>query len=207
MDCHRPLAFAMTNVAKSCKFFFIFLLINKRIVVYGLLRRFTPRNDKGNKRQYSTHSHCDYGLVIARIAFAIRGNLVMGYCGTQPITVIARLWKSHGNLSMATTILNTHHHCENHRFVAILVWGVVFFVMTSIRYYPCERSELIHNFLPSYHCEKLNNLEITSEKCKNVKIQEFTTIHHTLIVTMSKRSNSRQLIANTKAEKKNLLIK
>ena len=79
--------------------------------------------------------------------------------------------------------------------------------MTSIRYCPCERSELIHKFLPSYHCEKLNNLEITSEKCKNVKIQEFTTIHHTLIVTMSKRSNSRQLIVNTKVEKKNLLIK
>ena len=104
----------------------IFLLINKRIVVYGLLRRFTPRNDKGNKRQYpphrhcdyetviarlcrrsenlviettthNPHRHCDYGLVIARIAFAICGNLVMGYCGTQPITVIARTegsWQS-----------------------------------------------------------------------------------------------------------------
>ena len=137
----------------------------------------------------------------------VRGNLSMEYYDSQTKLVIARLWKSHGNLIMATTILNTHYHCENHRFVAILVWGIVFFVMTSMRYYPCERSELIHKFLPSYHCEKLNNLEITSKKCKNVKIQEFTTIHHTFIVTMSKRSNSRQLIANTKAEKKNLLIK
>ena len=39
------------------------MFFNEGFVVYGLLRRFTPRND-------STHK-----LVIARVAFATRGNL------------------------------------------------------------------------------------------------------------------------------------
>ena len=89
MDCHRPLAFAMTNVAKSCKFFFIFLSINKRIVVYGLLRRFTPRNDKETKDS-TPHT------VIARL-WKSRGNLGMGYHDSQTKLVIARTegsWQS-----------------------------------------------------------------------------------------------------------------
>ena len=70
MDCHRPLAFAMTKGARggihklviarvACNSWqvwdiisnswnsFSFLLMNKKIVVCRLLRRFTPRNDKG----------------------------------------------------------------------------------------------------------------------------------------------------------------
>ena len=39
--------------------FFVFMRKNRLLVVYGLLRRFTPRNDKGNKRQYPPHRHCE----------------------------------------------------------------------------------------------------------------------------------------------------
>ena len=62
--------------------------MRQRIVVYGLLRRFTPRNDKGNKRQYPPHRHCDYE------------------------TVIARLCRRSENLVIETTTHNPHCHCE-----------------------------------------------------------------------------------------------
>ena len=47
-------------------------------MVCGLLRRFTPRNDKER-------------TVIARVDFAIRGNLDMGHWDGQTKLVIARL--------------------------------------------------------------------------------------------------------------------
>ena len=69
---------------------FSFLFLCLLLVVYGLLRRFTPRNDKGNKRQYPPHRHCDYE------------------------TVIARLCRRSDNLVIETTTHNPHHHCENY---------------------------------------------------------------------------------------------
>ena len=84
--------------------FFIFSVNDKKSVVYGLLRRFTPRNDIIHK------------LVIARVAFATRGNLDMTTtipnqnsslrrpkaCGNLVYSwpVIARLCKSCGNLGI-----------------------------------------------------------------------------------------------------------
>ena len=67
-------------------FYFLFLYL--LLVVCGLLRRFTPRNDKGNKRQYPSHRHCDYE------------------------TVIARLCRRSENLVIETTTHNPHCHCE-----------------------------------------------------------------------------------------------
>ena len=60
---------AMTKGAKDNDFFFFFVFV---FVVSGcgLLRRFTPRNDEESKRQHPY-------TIIARIAFAIRGNLII----------------------------------------------------------------------------------------------------------------------------------
>ena len=122
-------------------FSFLFLVVV--FVVYGLLRRFTPRNDEKKnchceglkspwQSQYGvqllihgilflfcfwwwflwfvdcfaslamtvpTHRHCES-------CFATRGNLVYSRL------VIARVRRTRGNLSMATTAHNPHCHCE-----------------------------------------------------------------------------------------------
>ena len=79
--------------------------------------------------------------------------------------------------------------------------------MTGMEYYSCKQSEVIHISLPSYHFEKLNNPQTTGEKCKNEKIKNSLLFTLPLSLKEVKLSNPRQLIANTKAEKKNLLIK
>ena len=63
---------------------FLYLLF----VVYGLLRRFTPRNDKETRDSTPPHRHCDYE------------------------TVITRLCRRSENLVIETTTRNPHRHCE-----------------------------------------------------------------------------------------------
>ena len=62
---------------------FIFLLINKRIVVYGLLRRFTPRNDKKRtviaRTEGSWQSQYGIQLFIHGILFLF--VFVLTFCG------------------------------------------------------------------------------------------------------------------------------
>ena len=74
---------------------FCFLFLHWLFVVCGLLRRFTPRND-------STHK-----LVIARVAFATRGNL------SYSKLVIARFRRNRGNLSYSRLSLWRPKTCGN----------------------------------------------------------------------------------------------
>ena len=84
MDCHEPSVLAMTKGANSSEFFsFLFFCggfvvyellrfacndEGWQVVVCGLLRHFTPRND-------SPHIVIAImEIVIARVAFATRGN-------------------------------------------------------------------------------------------------------------------------------------
>ena len=61
---------------------FIFLLINKRIVVYGLLRRFTPRNDNTptpSLRGFEKAVAISFILGLSLREPKVRGNLSMGH--------------------------------------------------------------------------------------------------------------------------------
>ena len=51
--------------------------MNKKIVVCGLLRRFTPRNDEGGKGWYSQTRHCESCLQL--VAILLWGTIIHSY--------------------------------------------------------------------------------------------------------------------------------
>ena len=101
MDCHRPSAFAMTKGGKRWLILLFFGFLWWFCGLWIATTSAKSRNDKGGEWWLILLFFCEWinigGLWIASSFHSSQWQ--------YPHTVIARLWKSRGNLSMATTLV------------------------------------------------------------------------------------------------------